>query len=134
MVHHIPVGRAQATGIPSVLHRLGMERFVDGPREFGGKVVAPLRTDTPGSTPLGFQKEIHIIFDWGAKVVWDMGTLYGLYLLLLGLEQDLGGIPRDLDRSFDLLVEVLYMTFLFYIPPVSVKEAEAEPEGRFPHI
>jgi len=34
MVHHISVYR-QATGIPFVVHRLGMENVVDGPGEFG---------------------------------------------------------------------------------------------------
>ena len=112
--HDIPVGRAQATGIPYAPHQLGMERFVDGSGEFGGKVVTSVGTDTPASTPLGFQEEIDRIYDRGEKRVREMGTgLCGLYLSLLGEEEDLGRIPRDLDHGFDLSVEVPCMMFLF---------------------
>jgi hypothetical protein len=52
MIHHVPAESAQATGIPSEGHRLGMT--VDG--GFGGKVVTQVGTDTdtPGSRSLGF--------------------------------------------------------------------------------
>jgi hypothetical protein len=75
MVHDIPLGRAQATGIPYALHRVGMERFVDGLGEFGGNVVTPVRTYTPGSTPLDFQEETDRLFDQREKRVREMGTL-----------------------------------------------------------
>ena len=101
--HDIPVGRAQTTGIPYAPHQLGMERFVDG-----------VKTDTPASTPLGFQEETDRIFDRGEKRVREMGTLCGLYLSLSGAEEEeLGRIPRDLDHGFDLSVEVPCMMFLF---------------------
>jgi len=135
-VHDIPLGRAQAKGMPSVLHRLGMEQFVDGPGEFWGKGVTPVGADTPCLTPVGFRQETDRIFDWGEKRVREMGTLYGLYLSLSGAEQDLGRIPRDLDQGLDLSAEVPCMMFLFYIPPVSAEQAEAEEEaeGWLPHI
>ena len=93
-----------------------------------------MRTDAPGSTPLGFQEETDRIFDWGEMGVREMGTLYGLYLSLSGAEQDLSKIARDLDYGFDLSVEAPCMMFLFYILPVSVEQAEAEAEGWLPHI
>ena len=80
--HDIPVGRAQTTGIPYAPHQLGMERFVDG-----------VKTDTPASTPLGFQEETDRIFDRGEKRVREMGTLCGLYLSLSGAEEEELGSP-----------------------------------------
>jgi hypothetical protein len=112
MIHYIPVGKFQATGIPSEVHWDGMEGFGDG--GCAGRVVTPGRTDTPGSTPLGFPKGIDRIFDRGEERGREMGTLCGLYLSLSGAEEeDLGRIRHNLDQTFHLLTRVPCEIFLF---------------------
>lgn len=118
-IHHVPMGRAQATDIPCEMHRVGMF----GDRGSGGKVVTSVRVDMPGSRSLGFQVENDGILDHEEERVQELGNLSGLSG---SEEQDLGRVPHDLDWAFHLFGGV---PCVLVIPLVLVEEAEAEAAG-----